>query len=131
MQKKCIAFCHRRPEYLKVVTFKTTFPDLLQRHMDNYRKQDQKGKGLKQRKLCSKNWKVSCFRWNSSVWASLPNVVHYCHCGLSLAAPTSETDCCHILLAIGKAKTGFNCCSDYKKLNWCKYLYVVVLKFSH
>lgn len=40
MQKKCIAFSDRRPKYLEVVTFSTAFPDLLQRHMANYRKGD-------------------------------------------------------------------------------------------
>lgn len=39
-EKKCIAFCGRRPDYLEVVTLNTAFPDLLQRHMANYRKKD-------------------------------------------------------------------------------------------
>lgn len=41
-------------------------------------------------------------------------MVHHCH-GLSFAAPTSEIEppLSHSL-AIGKVKTGCNCCSDYK-----------------
>lgn len=47
--------------------------------------------------------------------ASLLNAVHHCHRGLSLAAPTSEIETPLLYsLAIGKVKSGFNLCSDYK-----------------
>lgn len=48
MQKKYITCCDRlllRPECLEVVTLSAAFPDLLRRHMADYRSEDLEGQG--------------------------------------------------------------------------------------
>lgn len=75
----CFLWWKLRPKCLQVVTLNTAFPDLLQRHIADYRSEDSKDRGLQQRKPCCRNWEFSCFRWNSGMWASLQNVAHHCH----------------------------------------------------
>lgn len=95
----CFLWWKLRPKCLQVVTLNTAFPDLLQRHIADYRSEDSKDRGLQQRKPCCRNWEFSCFRWNSGMWE------HHCrmwriiaimsnHLLLLLLRPRL---CCHIL----------------------------------